>query len=201
MLINLLPHREWALARKRQEFAISMGLAVMVGVLIAVCTSAWLARQLEVQRAGNSKLRQAIFAVDLQLKLKAQVIAELGQLNLREKTLRDMRDESQLAGIFLQELAAHLPDGLYLMAMKQDGEKVHINGFSRSDEEVFELLRHMVNSGQWLARPELIEVASAPVAPLIHGVPAGAPFSMRAWLTRPKLPAENGAQLHSSVLD
>jgi type IV pilus assembly protein PilN len=201
MLINLLPHRQWALTRKRKAFAMSIGLAALVGALMAVGTSAWLGRQLAAQRAANSSLQQAIAAVEGQLKLKAQVKADLGELSLRETTLQDLRDESQLTGVLLKELAVHLPDGLYVTAMKQEGDKVRINGVARSGDEVFELLRQMVSDGQWLARPELIEVAAAPAAPLQQGAPVGTPFSMRAWLKRPDLPADGGPQLHSSALD
>jgi len=109
-----------------------MALAAGVGVLIAVGTSAWLTHQLVLQRAANNSLQQAIEAVDGQLKVKAQITANIGQLNLRETTLQDLRDESQLAGVLLREVAAHLPDGLYLTAMKQDGYKARINGAARS---------------------------------------------------------------------
>jgi type IV pilus assembly protein PilN len=193
MLINLLPHRQWALARKRKAFAVSMGLAAVVGALIAVASSAWLARQLTEQRAANSDLQQAVTLLDGQLKRKVQLNTDLALLRLREAALQDLRDESQLAEILMRELAAHLPEGLYLTALKQDGDKVRIHGAARSGEEVFELLRQMVSGGQWLARPELIEVAAAPGASVKQGEPVGTPFSMRAFLKRP--------ELHASSLD
>jgi type IV pilus assembly protein PilN len=200
MLINLLPHRQWALARQRKALVISIGLAALLGVLIAVGTSAWLAQQLRAQSAANSSLQQAIASVDGQLKLKRQVKANLDQLNLREKTLKDLQKESQLAAVLLHELALYLPDGLYVTAIQQDVDKVRINGVARSGEEVFELLRQMGSGGQWLAQPELIEVA-APAASLTQGAPVGAPFSMRAWLKPPELPVDAETQRPSSAPD
>ncbi|MFT5035680.1 MAG: type IV pilus assembly protein PilN [Litorivivens sp.] len=189
MMLNLLPHRQWAMARKRKAWAVSMVLAALVGVLVAVAISVWLARQLAAQRLASSSLQQAIAALDGQLKDKAQVKTDLVQLRLRETSLQALRDESQLAGALLQELAVHLPEGLYLTALTQDGDKVRINGAARSGQEVFELLRQMASGGQWLVRPELIEVAAAPAASVRQGEPVGTPFSMRAWLQRPELPA------------
>jgi type IV pilus assembly protein PilN len=188
-MLNLLPHRQWAMARKRKAFAVSMVLAALVGVLVAAATSVWLGRQLAAQRLASSSLQQAIAVLDGQLKDKAQVKTDLVQLRLRETSLQALRDESQLAGALLQELAAHLPEGLYLTALTQDGDKVRINGAARSGQEVFELLRQMASGGQWLVRPELIEVAAAPTASVRQGEPVGTPFSMRAWLQRPELPA------------
>ncbi|MFB0898550.1 MAG: PilN domain-containing protein [Polaromonas sp.] len=189
MMLNLLPHRQWAMARKRKAWAVSMVLAALVGVLVAVAISVWLARQLAAQRLASSSLQQAIAALDGQLKDKAQVKTDLVQLRLRETSLQALRDESQLAGALLQELAVHLPEGLYLTALTQDGDKVRVNGAARSGQEVFELLRQMASGGQWLVRPELIEVAAAPAASVRQGEPVGTPFSMRAWLQRPELPA------------
>jgi type IV pilus assembly protein PilN len=189
MMLNLLPHRQWAMARKRKAWAVSMVLAALVGVLVAVAISVWLARQLAAQRLASSSLKQAIAALDGQLKDKAQVKTDLVQLRLRETSLQALRDESQLAGALLQELAVHLPEGLYLTALTQDGDEVRINGAARSGQEVFELLRQMASGGQWLVRPELIEVAAAPAASVRQGEPVGTPFSMRAWLQRPELPA------------
>jgi type IV pilus assembly protein PilN len=189
MMLNLLPHRQWAMARKRKAWAVSMVLAALVGLLVAVAISVWLARQLAAQRLASSSLQQAIAALDGQLKDKAQVKTDLVQLRLRETSLQALRDESQLAGALLQELAVHLPEGLYLTALTQDGDKVRINGAARSGQEVFELLRQMASGGQWLVRPELIEVAAAPAASVRQSEPVGTPFSMRAWLQRPELPA------------
>jgi len=200
MLINLLPHRQWALARQRKAFATSMGFAALLGVLIAVGISAWQAHRLAAQRAANSSLQQAIAALDGQIKRKLQFKVATDQLRMRETTLQDLQDESRLAAILLRELAEHLPDGLYVTALKQDGDKVHINGVARSGEEVFELLRQMVSDGQWLARPELIEVA-APTASVLQGEPVGTPFSVRVWLKRPELPFDGEAQRHSSAPD
>lgn len=201
MLINLLPHRDWALARKRQAWAVSIGLAALAGALMALGASAWQARQLTAQQAANSRLQQAIAGVDEQLKRLALTTVELEQLSRRETTLQGVRDESPLAGVLLQELATHLPDGLYLTAVQHEGDKVRINGIARSGEEVFELLRQMVTGGQWLVRPELIEVAAAPAALSRSGAPAGTPFAVRAFLQRPELPVAAGGQLQSSVLD
>ena len=193
MLINLLPHRAWALARQRHTWAVSVGLAALAGVLIAAGSSAWLAHQLAAQRAANNSLQQAIAAVDGQLKRQVQVQAEMGQLSLRETTLQGLRNESQLAGGWLQELATQVPDGLYLTAVKQEGDKVLISGAARSDEEVFALLRQLVSGGQWLTQPELIEVAAAPEAHSRPSSAVGTPFAMQAWLQHPESPADSAA--------
>ena len=200
MLINFLPHREWALERKK--FAVSMAVAALLGLVMAVGLFTWLEQQLRVQREINTVLKQAITAVDVQLKMKAKVNEAIGKLSLRETTLQALQDESQLAAVWLNELVRHLPEGLYVTALKQDGDSVRINGVARSSEEVFALLREMVREGQWLARPELIEVAATPVswdALASKGTLKGTPFSMKALLNRPDPQA--GAKVHPLAPD
>ena len=190
MLINFLPHREWALTRQRQQFAVSMAVAALLGLFMAAGLCTWLEQQLSVQRDANTILKQAIKAVDVQLKMKAKVKADIGTLSLRATTLQALQDERQLAAIWLDEVVGFLPEGLYLTALKQEGNTVRIDGVARSSEEVFELLREMASQGQWLARPELIEVAATPLSQdgfALVGTPMGTPFSMKAQLKRPEL--------------
>jgi type IV pilus assembly protein PilN len=184
MLINLLPHRAWALARKRKNFIISLALAALLGLVLAAGVRVWLGQQLSAQMSANSLLTIEISAVDKQLKEMSQVNEEMVKLRLRESTLQALQDERQLSAVWLQELAEHLPDGLYLTALKQDGDKVIVNGMARSDEQVFELLRQIASPGRWLAQAELIEVTGAPLT-LDALALTGTPFAMRALLKRP----------------
>jgi type IV pilus assembly protein PilN len=171
MLINLLPHRQWALTRKRQTWVVSLWLAAFVGVLLAAGISALQARQLAVQRMANRSLQQAIAGVDGRLTLKAQVKEDIEQLKLREKMLKNLRDNRQLTVEFLQEIAGRLPDGLHLTIVKKDGDQVRINGVARSNENVFELMRRMARGRQWLTQRS--------------STGGGKPFSLRATLRRP----------------
>jgi type IV pilus assembly protein PilN len=51
-----------------------------------------------------------------------------------------------------------------LRSLKQDGQRVSINGVAHSNERVSELLRNMSNSSPWLERPDLIEIRASTVA-------------------------------------
>jgi len=204
MLINFLPHREWALARQRNKFAVSVAAAALLGLVIAAGLCTWREQQLSVQRDANTILKQAIMALDVQLNMKAKVKADIGTLSLRATTLQALQDESQLAAVWLDEVVGFLPEGLYLTALKQDGNTVRIDGVARSSEEVFELLREMVSHGQWLARPELIEVAASPLSQdafVLVGTPMRTPFSMKAQLKRPEQQTDADVHLLAAGTD
>jgi len=53
------------------------------------------------------------------------------------------------------------PDGVYLKSVKQDGQRVTLNGFAQSQERVAELLRNLSGQSPWLELPDLTEVKAA----------------------------------------
>ncbi len=184
MLINFLPHRDWTLARERKKFVRTLALVALLGLLFTAVAGVWLDQQLSAQQAANQRLRLEIAAVDSQLTKIKQVKEELVKLKLREASLQALQDERQLTALGLQEVLEHLPDGLYLTALKQEGDKLMLNGMARSDQQVFQLLQQMASQGRWLAQAELTEVTGAPWTSGALAL-TGTPFAMRALLKRP----------------
>jgi len=63
----------------------------------------------------------------------------------------------------LTELVKQLPEGVYINSMRQDGQKVALQGVAQSNERVSELLRNLGTQSAWLTRPELIEIVAGSV--------------------------------------
>ncbi len=198
MLINLLPHRAWALARMRRNFATALTIAALLGLLFGTGSSLWMGLQLAAQASANSILINEISAVDAELKKMAQVNEDLVKVSLRESTLETLRHEGKVSAALLQEVADLLPDSLYLTSLKQEGDKVGIHGVARSNEQVFELLRRIGSEGKWLVQAELIEVTGAPLNMDVLAL-TGTPFAMRALVQRTRPPADPDVVLHPST--
>lgn len=195
MLINLLPHRKWALARKRGNFVTSLMMAALMGLVIAAVCSVWLGQQISGQMLTNNVLRKEITRVDGWLKIMSQLDADIVKLTLRETTLQAFQAKRKMTPVWLKEVVEILPDGLYLTALKQAGDDVNINGVAQSNEEVFELLRRVAQHGQWLAQAELIEVTDTPSTLDALGM-TGTPFAIRALLKR-----HHGQAVHDAEKD
>ena len=60
----------------------------------------------------------------------------------------------------LGQLVDKVPDGVYLLSVRQEGLIVTLTGVAQSQERVSELLRNISTSENWLTRPELIEILS-----------------------------------------
>ncbi len=197
MLINFLPHRKWNLARKRQKFATSLAVAALLGLVLGAGSSVWIGWQLTAQKSDNSLLKNEISAVDKALKKMTLLNEDIVKLKLRETTLQTLRDDGKRSAVWLHEVAANLPDGLYLTALKQDGDKVSIQGVARTNEQVFDFLRRISLESQWLVQAELIEVTSASLSKDDLAL-TGMAFAMRALLKHIKRPADFDVSQHPS---
>ncbi|MBI4194510.1 MAG: PilN domain-containing protein [Betaproteobacteria bacterium] len=155
--INLLPHREIRRKRQQQHFFIMLGVVAGLGAAIWFGVHSYLANELEVQNDRNKYLQQEIAKLDKEIeeinKLKQQTVALLARKQVVE-TLQSNRSE---VVHLLDQLVRQLPEGVYLNAIKQTGNRVTINGFTQSQARVSTLMRNLESSPH-LEGPGLIEV-------------------------------------------
>ena len=52
---------------------------------------------------------------------------------------------------------------MFLKSVKQDGQRVTLNGYAQSQERVAEMLRNLSGQSPWLEQPDLTEVKAATV--------------------------------------
>jgi len=185
ILINLLPHREAARKRRRENFYAALGVSVLVGGLLAGVGYLWLQAQIEMQQSRNSLLQSEIKKLDSEIKEIASLQAEIAGLRARQQAVEDLQGDRNLPVHLLNELVRQLPDGVYFTEMKQENQVVSLQGMAQSNERVSELLRNLANSSPWLTKPELIEITAANVTLSTRDVRRVASFRMRVDVKRP----------------
>ena len=163
ILINLLPHREAARKRRREQFIASMGVSALTGLLIAGAVYLWFAGQISGQQSRNELLQSEIRSLERQIKDIATLQQEIAALRARQTAVEDLQADRNMPVHLLNELVRQLPDGVYITSVKQDNQTVAIHGVAQSNERVSELLRNLGNSSPWLNRPELIEIVAGTV--------------------------------------
>ncbi|MDA7416479.1 PilN domain-containing protein [Xenophilus arseniciresistens] len=193
ILINLLPHREAARKRRRENFYAALGVSVLVGGLLAGVGFLWLQAQIELQQSRNSLLQSEIKKLDNEIKEIASLQAEIAALRARQQAVEDLQGDRNLPVHLLNELVRQLPDGVYFTEMKQENQVVSLQGMAQSNERVSELLRNLANSSPWLAKPELIEITAANVTLSARDVRRVASFRMRVDVKRPTQIKPEGA--------
>ena len=163
ILINLLPHREAARKRRREAFFASLGASAIIGGVIAGGIYGWYAAQISNQQSRNVLLETEIKRLEGQIKDIANLQAEIAALRARQQAVEDLQADRNVPVHLLNDLVAHLPDGVYLTSFKQDNQVVTIQGMAQSNERVSELLRNLGTKSPWLAKPELGEITAAQV--------------------------------------
>jgi type IV pilus assembly protein PilN len=165
ILINLLPHREAARKRKRENFYAALGASALAGGAMAGIIFLWYAAQISNQQDKNMVLQTEIKRLEGQIKDIATLQAEIAALRARQQAVEDLQADRNMPVHLLNELVKQLPDGVYVSSLKQDNNQVvSLTGTAQSNERVSELLRNLGNNSPWLRRPELVEITSGNVS-------------------------------------
>lgn len=164
ILINLLPHREAARKRRKEAFYATLGFSALLGGVIAGGIYLWYAAQISDQQGKNTLLETEIKKLEGQIKDIATLQAEIAALRARQQAVEDLQADRNMPVHLLNEMVRQLPDGVYVVNLKQDNQIVTVQGVAQSNERVSELLRNLGNNSPWLSRPELVEIVAGNVS-------------------------------------
>ena len=184
ILINLLPHREAARKRRIELFNVSLGLAFLVGGLLAGLVFLWYQAQITGQQEKNQVLQSEITKFDVQIKDIAGLEAEISALKARQQAVEDLQADRNLPVHLLTQLVQQLPDGVFIINMRQENQSVTLQGVAQSNERVSELLRNLGNNTPWFSKPELVEIVAGTIALTPREQRRVANFTIRVALVR-----------------
>ena len=185
ILINLLPHREAARKRRKDQFFTQLGLSALLGGVICGAVFTWYQGQISAQQDRNRFLQSEIAKLDEEIKDIANLQREIASLRARQTAVENLQGDRNLPVHLLDELAAQLPEGVYLSSMKQQDQSVLLVGVAQSQERVSDLLRNLANNSPWLVRPDLVEIVAARSSIAGRDQRRVSNFTIRATLKRP----------------
>ena len=184
ILINLLPHREAARKRRKDLFNVGLGLSALAAGLLAGLVFLWFQAQISQQQDKNQLLQTEIAKFNAQIKDIAGLESEITALRARQQAVEDLQSDRNLPVHLLTELVRQLPEGVYISSMRQEGQKVALQGVAQSNERVSELLRNLGNNSPWFSQPELVEIVAGTVTLAPRDLRRVANFSIRVNLVR-----------------
>ena len=184
ILINLLPHRELARKQQRVIFNQSLGLAALLGGLVAALVFAAFGAQISAQQGKNKLLQSEITRFDAQIRDIATLQTEMTALRARQQAVEDLQADRNLPVFLLTELVRLLPDGVFIASLRQDAQALTLFGAAQSNERVSELLRNLGNQSPWFVRPELVEIVAGTQALSPRDLRRVANFTIRVRLVR-----------------
>lgn len=185
ILINLLPHREAARKKQKEQFFTQLGLSALLGGIICGAVFTWYQGQIAEQQQRNSFLQSKTKELDAEIKDIASLQAQIASLRARQTAVEGLQADRNMPVHLLDELVAQLPDGIYLKSMKQENQSVLLEGVAQSQERVSELLRNLANNSSWLGKPELIEIVAANATGSNREQRRVSNFKIRVALNRP----------------
>src|SRR3984885_12072297 len=162
--INLLPWREQERKIRRREFTVAACGAIFAAAVFVVGGKLVYSSWTDSQTEKNNLLKKEIVKLDAQ-------IADIQDLETRKQRLvarmeiieRLQRKRPEIVHLF-DEIVKTVPDGIYLTAIKQSGNKLEIHGIAQSSTRVSTFMRN-IDSSAWMGNPELQVVETAKDTP------------------------------------
>jgi type IV pilus assembly protein PilN len=191
--INLLPHREAKRKQKQSAFVALLALGGIAGVAVVLLVGAYNASRISIQSERNLVLTTANAELDKKIGAIATLKQEIEALQARQQAVEDLQGDRNQPVYLLDELVKQTPEGVYLKAFKQDGQKVTMNGYAQSQERVAELLRNLASGSPWLERPDLTEVRASTLAQSKIGKKV-VEFTLSVNIKRPRETEEAGKE-------
>ena len=161
--INLLPHREAKRKQKQKAFVAMLVLGGVLGAAVVLLVGGWNASRIAIQEQRNLALKNENAKLDKKIKDIATLKEEIEALKSRQQAVEDLQGDRNQPVYLLDELVHQTPDGVFLKSVRQDGQRVVLNGVAQSQERVAELLRNLSGQSPWLEAPDLTEVKAATV--------------------------------------
>ncbi len=186
ILINLLPHREERRRRRKATYFLGLGLAAAVGLAVVGIWYVVLQQMTAGQQERNAFLTGEIKKLEVQIKDIANLRSEIDGLKARQKAVEDLQIDRNVPVHVLNELVKQTPEGVYLTAVKQDGQVLTVSGIAQTNERVSELLRNTANNSQWLVKPDLVEIKASTVQAANKEQKRLFDFSVRLNVKRPQ---------------
>jgi len=183
--INLLPHREEKRKQKIAAFFALLALGAILGVAVVLAVGGYNASRISIQNERNLALKGANAELDKKIVAIATLKLEIEALKARQQAVEDLQGDRNQPVYLLDELVKQTPEGVYLKAFKQDGQRVTMSGYAQSQERVAELLRNLTSDSPWLERPDLTEVHSATLAQSKTGKKV-VEFTLTVGIKRPR---------------
>jgi type IV pilus assembly protein PilN len=182
--INLLPWRAERRKQRQKEFMTMLGAAAILAVVLSFAIITYYSGQISGQGDRNAFLKDQIAEVDKQIDEIQALDEKKSKLLARKEVIEQLQaNRSKMVHLF-DSLVRTIPDGVVLASVKQDGDKLTLQGRSQSNARVSTYMRNLESSG-WMTKPELSIIEARDGEP---GLPYS--FTLTVMLANPNAPKD-----------
>ena len=183
--INLLPWRAERRKLRQKEFMTMLGLSAAAGVVLWFLFNMYYNNQISGENDRIAYLHDQITQVDKQITEIDQLDKKKSKLLARKRVIEQLQaNRSQMVHLF-DSLVRTIPDGVVLTSLKQDGDKLTLEGRSQSNARVSTYMRNLEGAG-WMTKPDLSIIEAK------DGGDPGLPyaFTLTVTLANPNAPKD-----------
>jgi type IV pilus assembly protein PilN len=160
--INLLPHRETRRRYQQQQFLVLLGLIAVLAVAIWGLVHKTLDSRYDDQLGRNKYLQDQIVMLDKEIEDIKKLREMTAALLSRKKVVETLQSNRSEVVHLLDELPRQMPDGVYLKGVKQQANRVTVNGYTQSQARVSTLMRNL-DASPHTENASLIEIKAVPL--------------------------------------
>jgi len=182
--INLLPWRAERRKLRQKEFMTMLGLSAAAGVVLWFLINTYYNNQISGQNERNAYLQGQIAQVDKQITEIDELDKKKSKLLARKEVIEQLQaNRSQMVHLF-DSLVRTIPDGVILTSIKQEGDKLTLEGRSQSNARVSTYMRNLEGSG-WMSKPDLSIIEAKAGDPALPYT-----FTLTVMLANPNAPKD-----------
>ncbi len=158
--INLLPWREEERRVKTKEFGFTALFTALFGAGVVFGGIQFAQGKIDNQEARNVYMQQEIDKLKAELKEIEELESTKSNLLARMDIIQELQTKRPQVVHTFQELAERIPDGVYLLSMKQEEDRLAFEGRADSNARVSTLMRNL-DASDWFKQPGLEVIQSA----------------------------------------
>jgi Tfp pilus assembly protein PilN len=152
--INLLPWRIELRKERQKEFAVMMGIAALIALMVWGAIHFNYVQRINYQIARNKYLEDQIVLLDKKIKEIEQLETEKQRLLDRMQAIERLETNRPLIVRLFDALVTDLPEGMSILKLEQNGNTLKVDGVAQSNARVSTFMRN-IESSEWLKDPKL----------------------------------------------
>lgn len=180
--VNLLPWREIARQRAKQKFGIQAFIALLIAAGLVFAAYTIIQDYQQSQRARNQFLSAQIAILDEQIAEIQEINKKKDQIVNRMQLIQSLHRDRNTAIQMLNELSERTPDGVHIVSVEKQGDRLSLQGRSVSNNRVSEFLR-AISDSEIFNNPVLRQISAE--AEGVEGPTRYSAFSLSVTIARP----------------
>ena len=147
--INLLPWRAERREHRKREFFTHLGIAAVVAVALVLLWGFWVSMRIGNQDGRNTYLKAQITQLDSKITEIKNLQKVKDHLLARKRIVEKLQSSRSQMVHLLDQIVTTIPAGARLTSLKQQGDKLTLDGVAQSNATVADYMRN-IEASPWM---------------------------------------------------